>query len=130
MADNNSSLTSSASMTYFNLLKSFQVTIHPLEAPIIKEVIRQPPYTVWSKGSCDEVIASSSSGHGDIFRESKGNFILVFAEQTLIANSLHDKFSVVLHAIELARDKECLKLWIQSDSLLVVQTFSKDSLVP
>ncbi|CAL5205446.1 unnamed protein product [Lathyrus oleraceus] len=76
MANNNSSLTSSASMTYFNLLKSFQVTIHPPEAPIIKEVIRQPPSTAWSKGNCDEVVASSSSGRGDIFRDSKGNFIL------------------------------------------------------
>jgi hypothetical protein len=48
-------------------LKKFRINIHPPKAPIIKEVIWQPPLINWIKGNTDGAANSSTTAYGGLF---------------------------------------------------------------
>jgi predicted ferric reductase len=53
LAGNLTNKTYHASMTDFTILKKFKVSVHPPRAPIIKEVLWQPPRFNWLKCNTD-----------------------------------------------------------------------------
>ncbi|XP_058782945.1 uncharacterized protein LOC131657578 [Vicia villosa] len=130
LAGNCSVLRASSSMSDFCLLKSFKISVNFPRAPRVIEFLWHPPIQSWIKCNCDGSLANSASGCGGIFRDSLGNFVLAFAEPVAELNSLDAEFSAVFRAIEIARDRAWLKLWIECDSLIVVQAFSKEVLIP
>jgi len=129
-AGNNSNSRASNSMTDFTILKKFNVNLHPPNAPKIIEVLWQPPIFQWIKCNTDGSANDITSSCGGIFRDKESNFILCFAENTGIGNSLHAELCGAMRAIELAHQNQWSSLWLESDSTLVVKAFKKHALIP
>jgi hypothetical protein len=55
--------------------KSTNVSIHPPKAPIIKEVIWQPPPLDWVKCNTDGACVGNASSCGSIFRNNNADFV-------------------------------------------------------
>lgn len=85
MSGNHSLLPSSSSMHDFKIIKDFKVNIHPPRAPLIKEVIWNPPILDCLKCNCDGAFTQDppTFGCGGIFRNSKSDFLFAFPEPTL-----------------------------------------------
>jgi len=75
-------------------------------------------------------LSSASSSYGGIFRDSNSNFLLCFAENLGGGTAFHAELSAVMRSIELAHHRRWKKLWIETDSSLVVITASNMDLVP
>lgn len=73
-------------------------------------MIWKPPIDEWIKCKCDEEFSSNSNGSGGIFRNSKRDCPLAFAEPLIHVSSLNVEFFVVLRFIELNKDKGWIKL--------------------
>jgi len=69
------------------ILKKSSVNIHAPKAPIIKEIIWQPPYHNWMKCNIDGASNPTTSFCGGIFRDSDAIFKMKFAEN--IGGGLH-----------------------------------------
>lgn len=94
---------------------------------MIKEIIWNPPLSNWIKCNVDSTFSSSSSstGYSGIFRSSLGLFMLAFAEPLSLNNSLLAKLcGVIIRGIEIACDRGCKSLWMESDSNIVVKDLS------
>lgn len=129
-AGNNSNSRASNSMADFTILKKFNVNLHPPNAPKIIEVLWQPPIFHWIKCNTDGSANDITSSCGGIFRDKDSKFILCFAENTGIGNSLHAELCGAMRAIELAHQYQWRSLWLESDSTLVVKAFKNQSLIP
>lgn len=72
--------------------------------------------------NCDGLFSNHplSAGCGGIFRDNIGDFLLAFAKSVSYYLSLHGEFSMVLKAIKIVRDNVWSKLWIETDSLVVI----------
>lgn len=70
-------------------------------------------------------VPHTTGGGSGIFKYSKDDFLLAFDELILWKRSLHSELRVVLRAIKITIDRSWSKLWIESDSLLVVKSFLK-----
>ncbi|GAU49757.1 hypothetical protein TSUD_301830 [Trifolium subterraneum] len=97
-----------ASVLDFNILKKFNVTIHPPKAPDIKEVIWHPPIGLWLKCNTDGASNNLTASCGAYIAELCG----------------------AMRAIEIAASHNWLNLWLETDSLLVVRAFNSHELVP
>jgi hypothetical protein len=80
MAGNRSKCCAYSSISSFNILKKFNVTIHPPKAPDIKEVIWHPPISLWVKCNTDGTSNNLTSFCGGIFRNRNSEFICGFAD--------------------------------------------------
>ncbi|CAJ2657526.1 unnamed protein product [Trifolium pratense] len=85
-------------------LQAFHVKFKYANAPVIKEVLWQPPVFNWIKCNCD----GSSIG---------------------ISSSLHDELIGAMTAVEIAHSKGWINLWIETDSMLVVLAFKSSKVV-
>lgn len=130
LAGNITNATASSCLQEFTFIKKFNISIHPPKAPQIHEVIWQPPLQQWVKCNTDGAANSSSASSGGIFRDSEGNFLLAFAEQVGQENAFYAELSAAMRAIELAKQYNWLKVWLESDSMLVVKAFKNHALVP
>jgi hypothetical protein len=63
----------SLSMTYFTILKKFDITFQPTRAPKIIEVIWHPPVDPWIKCNTNGCATSSNSSYGGIFRNASAD---------------------------------------------------------
>jgi hypothetical protein len=63
----------SLSMTYFTILKKFDITFQPTRAPKIIEVIWHPPVDPWIKCNTNGCATSSTSSYGGIFRNASAD---------------------------------------------------------
>jgi hypothetical protein len=75
LAGNKTSCYSFSSISDFILLKKLNVIIHPPKAPIIKEVIWQPPPLDWVKCNTDGACVGNASSCGSIFRNNNADFV-------------------------------------------------------
>lgn len=123
LVGNNSSITNSSDMVDFKLIKVFNVTIHPLRALLIKDVIWQPYILDWIKYNCDGAYNHdfSPSGCGGIFRDHSENFVLAFAKQVCWNSFMLIEFCAIMRTMDAVKDKSWSKIWIVIDFLLVVQ---------
>lgn len=130
LSGNNILATSSSSMYDFTIIKKFNITLHPPRAPQIIEVLWHPPILNWIKCNSDGSSTSISSGCGGIFRNHNSDFLLCFAENTGQEDAYYAELSGALRAIELAKQFNWFNLWLELDSLLVVNAFKNKALVP
>ncbi|XP_058757179.1 uncharacterized protein LOC131630417 [Vicia villosa] len=132
LSGNSSKKASFINMMDFTLIKEIKVNIIPPKAPSILEVIWAPPNFGWFKCNCDGSFIHDSSkvGGAGLFRNYKGDFILSFAENLRCNSSVHAEFGAVIRAMEIAIDRGWQKLWIETDSSMVVKAFSNHCLVP
>ena len=131
LTGNNSKLAANSSISEFVILKAFSVKINCNNAPRIKEIIWQPPILNWIKCNID----GASNGNpgpscGGIFRNSNANFLGAFADNLGIANSFCADLHGAMIAIEFAFHRGWNHLWIETDSMLVTQSFKSKSIVP
>jgi ribonuclease HI len=84
-----------------------------------------PPSLNWIKCNTD----GASSGNpglascGGVFRDHNADFLLAFAEPLGIASSYFAELSGVIKAIEIAFDNQWNNLWLETDSMLVINAF-------
>ncbi|PNX62397.1 ribonuclease H, partial [Trifolium pratense] len=105
LSGNNCKLHANSNITEFTILRAFHVKFKYANAPVIKEVLWQPPVFNWIKCNCD----GSSIG---------------------ISSSLHDELIGAMTAVEIAHSKGWINLWIETDSMLVVLAFKSSKVVP
>jgi ribonuclease HI len=123
---------SSNSMSDFLILKAFNVCTHPSKAPVIREVLWQPPLLDWIKCNTDGAAHGSPglSACGGIFRNSSSMCVGWFAENLGIHNAFYAELVGAMKAIELAAAHGWNNLWLETDSKLVVLAFKNSSIVP
>ena len=129
LSGNHTKYVASASISNFVILKKFNVTLHSPRAPLIIEVIWQPPPPFWIKCNTDGSTNGNLSSCGGIFRDSKSDFLLCFGENAGIGNSLHAELSRAMRAIEIANSHQWFNLWLEADLELVIKAFKNVSLV-
>jgi len=130
LSGNNTSKTSNSSVRDLLILKKFNIKIHAPKAPVIKEVIWQPPIANWVKCNTDGASNTTSSSCGGIFRNSDAIFLCCFAENIGGGTAYHAEISGVLRAIEIANQRNWMNLWIETDSALVVMALKNVTLIP
>jgi len=130
LSGNNTSKSSNSSVRDLIILKKLNVNIHAPKAPVIKEVIWQPPYHNWLKCNIDGASTTTSSSCGGIFRDKDAVFKLAFAENIGGGSAFHAELSGVIRAIEMADQRGWRNLWIETDSALMVMAFKSISLIP
>jgi len=130
LSGNLTSKTSSSAISDFVILKTFNVNIHPPKAPSIIEVLWQPPIFDWIKCNCDgaAIGLSGLAGCGGIFRNNQADHLISFAVKVENGNALKAELTGALTAIEIAHENNWRKLWLETDSKLVVQAFNSKSL--
>jgi len=125
-----SNLSASSDIKEFIILKAFNASIHPPKMLIVKEVFCCPPIPGWIKGNCDGAFASGKAACGAIFRNNLGQFLGCFAEGLNYGNSLFSELSGAMRSIEFASSKNWSNFWLETDSMLVVQAFRNQGIVP
>ena len=130
LSASNSNLPASSNIKEFSILKAFNVSINPSRLLLVKEVLWCPPLPGWIKGNCDGAFASGKASCGVIFRNKFGQFMGAFAEGLNFGNSLFAELSGAMRSIEFAKSKNWNSFWLETDSKLVVQTFSNQDIVP
>jgi ribonuclease HI len=120
------------SMRDFLILKAFNICIHPSKAPMIREVLWQPPLLDWIKCNTDGAAHGSPglSACGGIFRNSSSLCVGWFAENLGIHNAFYAELVGAMKAIELAAAHDWHNLWLETDSKLVVLAFKNSSIDP
>lgn len=132
LSGNYTSKVSSPSISDFVLLKNFNVNINPPRALTIKEVIWQPPIFDWVKCNTDGAASGISglAGAGGIFRDSYADHLGSFTLKVENGNALKAELVGAMTAIEIAASNNWRKLWLETDSKLVVSAFQSGSIVP
>jgi ribonuclease HI len=118
--------TSSNSIRDFNFLKAFQVSIHPPRPSILREVIWCPPMFNWLKCNIDGASCGNpgNAACGGVFRNHAADFVYGFAEPLGVMNAFVAEMCGAMRAVEIAFQNNWHRLWIESDSLLVVSAFN------
>jgi len=130
LTGNYTKLTSTSSMIDFQVLKKFNIHIHPPRALVIKEVMWSPPLHNWIKGNSDGSATSTSSACGIIFRNSISDSILCVAENLGVGSAFIAEICGAMRAIEIAHQRNWTNFWLETDSMLVVVAFANDTIVP
>lgn len=132
LTGNRTSGTMSSSMAELLILRHFAVNSHPRRAPMIKQVTWIPPLSSWVKCNTDGAARGSPgwSACGGIFRDQTAGIIGCFSANLGINFSLYAEYIGAMWAIELAHAKGWKKLWLECDSMLVVEAFKTDEGVP
>jgi len=127
LSGNNTCKTSINSIRDFTILKHFKVTIRHPRAPIIKEVLWNPPLLKWTKCNTDGASNGNpgNSSCGGIFRSHGAEFMSCFSEPLGITSSYQAELCGAMRAIEIAHQRNWLNLWLETDSALVVLAFTK-----
>jgi ribonuclease HI len=126
LTGNNTKKISSNSIRDFSFLKLFRISIHHSRAPVLKEVLWQPPLLNWYKCNIDGA-STGNPGNvscGGIFRDHALDLIYAFAEPLGIASSFVAEISGAMRAIEIAFQHQWNNLWLETDSSLVVAAFN------
>ncbi|CAJ2671835.1 unnamed protein product [Trifolium pratense] len=130
LAGNHTKALSSGTISDFSMLKAFMVTIHPTKPMNLKEVIWQPPPPQWIKCNTDGASTPTASACGGIFRNSNAEFLCAFASKTDMASAFSAELCGFMTAIEIADARGRRNMWIESDSMLVVNAYKSSNLVP
>jgi hypothetical protein len=117
MARNRSKSSAYPSISYFSILKKYNVIIHPPKAPGIKEVIWHSPISLWVKCNTDET-SNNTSSCGGVFRNSNSEFICGFDDNIGHKSAFIAEICGVMRAIEIAASHNWPNLWLETDSSL------------
>jgi hypothetical protein len=86
----------------FTILKTFKVTIHHPNAPVVKEIIWNPPLYNWTKCNIDGACSQGKASCSDIFRNHDADFMFYFAEPLGNTSSYLAELCDAMRAIEIA----------------------------
>ncbi|KAK2381212.1 hypothetical protein QL285_068838 [Trifolium repens] len=130
LSGNNTRKVSSSSIRDFILLKNFNVCIHALAVPILKEVLWIPPLNHWLKCNVDGAAKGNPglAGCGGVFRDHRAEFVYGFAEPLGNSSSIQAELFAVIFAIDVAFRMQWYNLWIETDSAFVVSAFQNSSI--
>ena len=130
LTGSNTKATTSSSMVDFKILKVFNIVVRPPSAPVIKEVFWLPLPIGWAKCSCCDAYQhnSLSIDCSGIFRDHLGNYILTFAKEVSLPSHFAE-FVAMVNVMKIAVDKGWLEIWLETDFVTVVQSFSNPSLI-
>jgi ribonuclease HI len=119
-------------MQEFVILKAFNVNAHLPNAPVIKEVLWQPPLYNWVKCNTDGSALGSPglASCGGLFRDYTATFLGGFSINIGNSYALYAELLGVMNAIEIGHSKGWNNLWIESDSKLVNLAFNSSHIVP
>ncbi|XP_004309472.1 PREDICTED: putative ribonuclease H protein At1g65750-like [Fragaria vesca subsp. vesca] len=122
----------SNSLTELRVLKKFGLLCRPHRAPRITEVNWHPPLFGWIKVNTDGAWQKTTgkSGYGGIFRDFHGSFLGAFASNLEILNSVDAEVMAVIQAIELAWVRDWEHIWLEVDSIIVLNFLQDPHLVP
>jgi ribonuclease HI len=126
LTGNHTKKLSSNSIRDFTFLKQFRISIHHPRAPVLKEVLWQPPLLNWYKCNVDGASQGNpgNASCGGIFRDSAADFVQAFAEPLGTVTSYFAELNGAMRAIEIAFHHGWHNLWLETDSSLVVAAFS------
>lgn len=90
---------------------------------------RPPPH--WVKVNIyDSFHDALHASFGGIFRDENTAFLGAFAHQATLPSAIDAKVLAVIEAIRVARLRDWLSLWIETDFMLVVNYFHKPTTIP
>lgn len=121
-----------SSVQEFSIIKHFGAACRPLPPPTITQVNWIRPPSNWVKCNTDGASRGSpgASSCGGIFRDHLGTFLGAFSANIGVATSLYAEICAAIYAIDFALARGWTNLWLECDSLLLVQAFSNIHLVP
>jgi ribonuclease HI len=87
------------------------------------------PFLNWTKYNTDGASCGNPclASCGGVFRDHNVDFLLAFVEPLGIASSYFAEFSGAIKAIEIAFDNHRNNLWLETDSMLVVNAFKNQN---
>ncbi|GAU13228.1 hypothetical protein TSUD_245980 [Trifolium subterraneum] len=132
LTGNISNLHANSSMSEFVILKALNIQMQFSKAPVIKEVLWQPPILNWMKCNSDGASLGNpgNSSCGGIFRNAEAIFKGAFAINLGIQSSLFAELMGAMIAIEIAHQNGWEQLWLETDSMLVIAAFKDLKTVP
>ncbi|XP_019430034.1 PREDICTED: uncharacterized protein LOC109337509 [Lupinus angustifolius] len=132
MSGNSSSTYATPTLNDLIILKSLPIDIHTNKAPRITDVIWYPPPFGWIKVNTDGAAHGSPghSGGGGIFRNHNGLFLARFANYLGIQNALYAELHSAIKAVDLACKNGWVRLWLECDSMLLLDIFNGKSKPP
>jgi hypothetical protein len=97
---NNTLKSSSPGMRESSILKSFRVSIHPPNAPKIKEVIWCPAIFHWIKVNTDGAATKNplNASAGGMFKDKEGNCLGNFAQNLGNVNAFHVELMAAIYS--------------------------------
>ncbi|MCH80179.1 ribonuclease H protein [Trifolium medium] len=125
LSGNNTKKRASSSLRDFSFLKLFDISIHHPKASFVKEVIWHPPSLNWFKCNIDGSSNFSGSACGGIFRNHLADFQFAFAQPLGVDSPFSAELFGAILAIEYAFSNGWHNLWLESDSMLVVNAFKE-----
>ncbi|XP_019432113.1 PREDICTED: uncharacterized protein LOC109339159 [Lupinus angustifolius] len=132
LSGNYSLASASPTIKDLSILKQFKITVNYNKAPKITKVTWMPPSLGWVKVNIDGA-TFGYPGHvgGDgIFRDHNGVFLHGFGFYLNNQNALYIELHSTIKAIKMAYKKGWLNLWLEVDSILVLQIFKGNSKPP
>jgi hypothetical protein len=120
LSGNSTRKVSSNSIRDFTILKTFKVTIHHPNVPVIKEIIWSPPLKNWTKCNIDGACNQGKASCSGIFRNHNAEFLFCFAEPLGNISPFLAELCGAMRAIEIAYQLNWKNLWLETDSSLVV----------
>ncbi|XP_019432708.1 PREDICTED: uncharacterized protein LOC109339679 [Lupinus angustifolius] len=132
LSGNNSKACANNSITDFALLRHLHVQINYSKAPKIIEVIWLPPDQATVKINTDGAARGSPgySAGGGIFRNHEGQTIACFACFNGCNDALFVELTAAILAIIFAHQKGWHNIWLECDSMIVVDIFYDKAIPP
>ncbi|XP_020599497.1 uncharacterized protein LOC110038913 [Phalaenopsis equestris] len=93
--------------------------------PKFSLVCWQPPHLEWVKVNTNGSYLASHAGMGGIFRDSYGACLLFFHSPVMDEDPLEAEAQDIFWAISLARKLGIRNLWLESDSLILINILNR-----
>jgi ribonuclease HI len=113
-----------------HMLQDLQLASIYQAPPCIIPVCWKAPSLNWVKVNIDGSLVGAATACGAIFRDANGAFLGVFSCKLDCHSVLHVELIGIIIVIEQAHARGWSKLWIESDSQVVVQASKISTIVP
>lgn len=119
-------------MRDLQILKDLNIPPHLHKAPKITTILWHPPTLPWIKVNTDGLSKGNPglAACAGIFRNNRAEFIGGFSMPLGVRTSFYAEFMAFLVAIEIANSKGWFDLWLESDSMSVIQCFLNPLYLP
>lgn len=119
-----------SSMHEFIITQTSKVRLNPPKAPKIVKVFWLPQVRGWIKCNINGSFINSLASCGGIFQNQNEDFLFGFSDLVDSDSSLHAKLFGALKAIEFASHLGLVKLWLVTDSKMVILATQDSKIVP
>ncbi|XP_058776615.1 uncharacterized protein LOC131650935 [Vicia villosa] len=121
---------SNSAIKNFVMLKSFGISIHPKKQTTTIEVLWSPPLAGWMKCNTDGVSILNGAACGVICRDHHANHLFSLCDYIGSESADFAELVAAILALEEAKKRNISKLWLETDSMFVVNAFKDCSRVP